>query len=165
VPGHTSPNTEDDQERPNPGSIIAPSPLLVLGSLVSGIVLDRFERVTVLPRPWNVAIGGLSFVTGTVLFGGAIQTMGRAGTGPSHDEDSPRLIAGGVFRYTRNPIYLGNCLQHVGLSLVYNSLWPIVTLVPVVAYLVRVIDREEAYLEAVFGDEFENRRENGQRWL
>jgi len=51
------------------------------------------------------------------------------------------------------------------LSLVYNSLWPIVTLVPVVAYLVRVIDREEAYLEAVFGDEFENRRENGQRWL
>lgn len=161
----TFPTSDSDDNEPDPGSIIAPSPLLLLCTFVGGIVLDRVKRVEGVSRPWNIVIGGCSFVAGTVLFISAFRTMRRADTGPSHHDDPPELITAGVFEYSRNPIYVGNCLQYIGISLLYNSLWPIALLVPIVAYLDRVIDREEAYLEARFGGEFETYRENVRRWL
>lgn len=158
----TGPGVPDDSDR---GSILAPSPILLLLTFVFGVVLDRLKRVETLSRPWNVVVGGLSFAAGTALFVGAIRAMRSANTGPSHEDDPPRLVTDGVFGYSRNPIYLGNCLQYVGLSLLYNSSWPLLVLVPTVAYLDRVVDREEAYLESRFDEEFESYRENVRRWL
>lgn len=147
------------------GSILAPSPVLLFLTFVFGVVLNRVKRIEVLSRPWNLVVGGLSFMVGTALFVNAIRTMRSADTGPSHDDDPPELITEGVFQYTRNPIYLGNCLQYVGAALLYNSLWSFVVLTPVVAYFDRVVDREEAYLESRFGEEFESYREDVRRWI
>jgi protein-S-isoprenylcysteine O-methyltransferase Ste14 len=160
-----SPTSDNDDDELDPGSIIAPSPVLLLFTFLAGIVLDRVKRIEGISRPWNVVIGGCSFVVGTVLFVSALRTMRSSDTGPSHDDDPPELITWGVFEYSRNPIYVGNCLQYVGVSLLYNSLWPLVLLVPVVAYLDRIIDQEEAYLEVRFDGEFESYRENVRRWV
>ena len=147
------------------GSILAPAPVLFALAFVVGVVLDRFERIEVLPRPLNFLAGGLSAVAGTALFVDAIRRMQSAGTGPSHGDDPPAVITEGVFRYSRNPIYLGNCLQYVGLSALYNSAWRLAVFVPLLAYFDRVIDREESYLELEFGEEFERYRETVPRWF
>ncbi|PSQ20394.1 hypothetical protein BRD01_14440 [Halobacteriales archaeon QS_8_65_32] len=152
----------DDTDR---GSILAPAPVLFVLTLAVGVALDRFERVEVLARPWNAVVGGLSFALGTGLFVGAIREMRAADTGPSHEDDPPTLLTDGVFAYSRNPIYLGNCLQYVGASLLYNSVWPIAVLPVLLAYFDRVVGREESYLAATFGSEFERYRGAVPRWL
>lgn len=159
--------TEDTEKSTDhdPGSILAPSPILLLITFIFGIALNRLKRIEVLSQPWNIVAGTFSFVAGTVLFVSAIRTMRRVGTGPSHDDEAPELITEGVFGYTRNPVYVGNCLQYIGLSLLYNRLSTIIALVPTIVYLDRVIEREESYLESRFGEEFETYRANVRRWL
>ena len=55
---------------------------------------------------------------------------------------------------------------YVGLVVFVNSLWPLV-LLPVVIGMVQrqVIAREEAYLEAKFGDEYRAYKGRVRRWL
>jgi len=54
----------------------------------------------------------------------------------------------------------------VGLALLANALWPLV-LLPVVIVIVRwtVIDHEERYLTAKFGEEYLQYKARVQRWM
>jgi protein-S-isoprenylcysteine O-methyltransferase Ste14 len=81
----------------------------------------------------------------------------RAGTTPNPTRP---------YRFTRNPMYLGLALLQVGLAMVTNALWPLLTL-PLVMVAVRrlVIDREERYLETKFGEEYRAYKARVRRWL
>ena len=70
------------------------------------------------------------------------------------------------FRFSRNPLYLSLTLLFTGLSLVMNSLWGLVVLVPVLVVMhVGVIRREERYLEAKFGESYRQYCSEVRRWL
>jgi protein-S-isoprenylcysteine O-methyltransferase Ste14 len=57
-------------------------------------------------------------------------------------------------------------LALVGLAIAFDSLWPLVTLVPF-ALVIRygVVAREEAYLERMFGEVYRRYRAHVRRWL
>jgi protein-S-isoprenylcysteine O-methyltransferase Ste14 len=76
------------------------------------------------------------------------------------------LITGGVYRFTRNPIYLGDALVLLGLVLRWGA-WPSLILVPVFGMVitVRFIRPEEARLRAAFGAAFEDWAALTRRWL
>lgn len=161
-----APGTEPTAE-----TIAAPSPVLFGLALVAGLLLDRIgssggtgTRTHGTGGP-NRVVGVVSFVLGTVLFVATIGQMRRIDTSPDHADAPPELLTEGPFGYTRNPIYLGNCLQYVGLSLLADSRWAPRLLVPLMLYLDRVVEREEAYLRARFGNEFERYRHEVRRWL
>jgi protein-S-isoprenylcysteine O-methyltransferase Ste14 len=154
--------TDDDADH---GSILAPAPILFAATFLIGVLFDRRKPIEIVLRPANTAIGGLAFVIGTALFAGAIHTLGDAGTGPSHEDEPPPLVTEGPFAYSRNPIYLGNCLQYLGLAALYNSAWPVVVLAPLLAYFDRVIEREESSLASEFGEAFERYRESVPRLI
>ncbi|PSP75519.1 hypothetical protein BRC86_03140 [Halobacteriales archaeon QS_3_64_16] len=155
-------STDDETDR---SPILAPAPILFAATFLIGVLFDRRKPIEIVPRPANTAIGGLAFVVGTSLFAGAIRTMGAAGTGPSHEDEPPTLVTEDSFAYSRNPIYLGNCLQYLGLAALYNSAWPVVVLAPLLAYFDRVIEREESSLASEFGEEFDRYRESVPRWI
>jgi protein-S-isoprenylcysteine O-methyltransferase Ste14 len=163
--GPSTTGDDDSRERTDRGSILAPAPILFAATFLIGVLFDRRKPIEIVPRSANTGVGGLAFVVGTVLFAGAIRTMGAAETGPSHDDEPPTLVTEGPFAYSRNPIYLGNCLQYLGLAALYNSAWPVVVLAPLLAYFERVIEREESYLASAFGETFERYRETVPRWI
>lgn len=76
------------------------------------------------------------------------------------------IIRGGVFRYSRNPIYLAFCIAAFGAGLALNSWW-IIAAAPLLGYLLQhfVIRREEAYLEQKFGGEYLEYKRSVRRWL
>ena len=76
------------------------------------------------------------------------------------------IVDTGPYRFTRNPIYLGMMLALVGLAIAFDSLWPLVTLVPF-ALVIRygVVAREEAYLERRFGEVYRGYGARVRRWL
>lgn len=157
-------NARSDHDAP-PGTILAPSPLLTLAAFLTGVGIEWIWPSRLLPWTWTLLIGTVLLGIGGVLFGGALWTMRQRGKHPSHSDEPPELITDGPFRYSRNPIYVGHSLMHIGGSFLIDSVWPLVMLVPVLLYLRRVIKREEARLVTLFGDEYDRYCQNVRRWL
>jgi protein-S-isoprenylcysteine O-methyltransferase Ste14 len=97
-----------------------------------------------------ISLLGLSarvFTVGTVPHG----TSGRSTKRPRADV----LNTTGMYSIVRHPLYLGNYLIALGVSL-FSRTWflPIIASLAFVLHYERVIFREEQYLESKFGDEF-----------
>jgi protein-S-isoprenylcysteine O-methyltransferase Ste14 len=69
-------------------------------------------------------------------------------------------------RYTRNPAYLSMSTIYAGIAALRNALWAILFL-PLVVYVIQrdQIEREEQYLERVFGAEYLNYKTSVRRWV
>jgi len=67
------------------------------------------------------------------------------------------LVQDGVFAHSRNPLYTGNILFLVGLSLIHNSVWMYLVGLPffMFAYHTLVL-AEEAYLSEKFGEVYDD---------
>ena len=76
------------------------------------------------------------------------------------------IVTSGIYRFTRNPIYMGFLLMLIGIPLNSGTYWGII-LVPVFIYFMNslVIEREEAYLEKKFGDVYTSYKSRVRRWL
>ena len=66
-----------------------------------------------------------------------------------------RLITHGIYRFTRNPIYLGALMVFTGLPVYSASLYGLSTMVILVPIFLFRIKMEEALLSEHFGDEYE----------
>jgi len=76
------------------------------------------------------------------------------------------LVIRGVYRYTRNPMYVSLTIVYVGVALMMQSLWSLLLLPLVVAFIrIKVIGREEAYMERRFGAEYLRFKNEVRRWL
>lgn len=76
------------------------------------------------------------------------------------------LVTSGIYRWTRNPMYLGLALTYAGIAGLLNSLAAILLLPLVLAIIqVSVIAREEAYLERAFGSEYLAYKRRVRPWI
>jgi protein-S-isoprenylcysteine O-methyltransferase Ste14 len=166
----TSPQLkEPDRASREHAGVRLPPPLLFLGALVFGIVLEwlwSLGWLDSLPPPLRYWLGGGLFLAGAALLASAIRLFRRAGTAIPPWEPSTTLVTTGVYRLSRNPIYLGMILIYVGIALVFAASWAFLLLVPVLLALeIEVIRREEAYLERRFGEAYRQYRHKVRRWL
>lgn len=75
------------------------------------------------------------------------------------------LVVGGVFRYSRNPAYLGILLTGVGALLIEVNLVMIVFLIVMFVWLNRQVSREEGILTKQFGESYLSYKKRTRRWL
>ena len=142
-------------------------PLLFLGSIALGVLLQlavglRFATQSGLRVPLGLALVALGVISGAW----AIRWIRRTKQDPDPRKPTPELIAGGPFRFSRNPIYVGMTLIQTGVGVALGNLWILLLLVPTLVILVRgVIEKEEAYLERKFGDSYTRYRASVRRWL
>ena len=82
------------------------------------------------------------------------------------DKPVPRLTTGGPFRYSRNPGYLSLVIIYAGIYILRNALWAIL-LLPLLVLLTQreLIEREECYLERIFGEEYLAYKRRVRRWV
>jgi protein-S-isoprenylcysteine O-methyltransferase Ste14 len=148
--------------------VIAPPPLLFLGGLALGAGVDfGLLRVsTGLPGWFRLGAGAALAAAALGLAAGALGRFRRAGTAVEPWRPSTALVTDGVYRFTRNPIYLAMAVLYAGSALALDSAVALALLPPVLALVqVGVIRREERYLEARFGDEYRRYRASVRRWL
>jgi len=107
------------------------------------------------------AIGQCISVGGMVSFRRAKTTIN-----PFNPTAASSLVTSGVYRFTRNPMYVGLVLTLFGWA-VFLSSWPSLVLLPLfVLYLNRFqIKPEERVLSCLFGAEYVAYRERVRRWL
>ena len=155
---------ESDDKR-GPG-LRFPPPLLPL-ALIGGSWL--LERRVALPISGNDALWwpGLLLLAATMILAAVcVLQFLRARTHVEPWQPTTTIIQSGLFRYSRNPIYLGFCIATLATGLILDSWWTIAALLPLV-YLLQllVIHKEEVYLEAKFGEDYLDYRRRVRRWL
>lgn len=137
------------------------------------------------PQVWLVIFAGLAFLAGRIvpmpaaplpgwilvaaglaLMATAAVTMLRAGATVDPTRQPTALVTHGIFRLSRNPIYLGDVLIVAGLCLVWQ---PLAALVLVPGFLLvidrRFIRQEEAWLRNRDRAAFDVWAARTRRWL
>jgi protein-S-isoprenylcysteine O-methyltransferase Ste14 len=149
--------------------IITRPPLLHLGCLLLGLVLDR-----VLPLPLDLPEtalmqwmpGGGLILLGVAIFAAGVRNFSHAATPVPSSQPVRALVTAGVHGWSRNPIYVGMFLLYAGIGIAARSPWVLILALPL-AITMRyvVVAREEAYLERRFGDAYRDYKARVRRWL
>ena len=103
---------------------------------------------------------------GFLMEGAAIERFRRKGTAVEPWKPSTALATDGIYRLSRNPIYLGFTLIYVGIALGMDSPVALALILPCLIVVDSfVIAREERYLEARFGEPYRAYNRSVLRWL
>jgi protein-S-isoprenylcysteine O-methyltransferase Ste14 len=155
----------NEHDHPNIPKNVHP-PVVALLCIVLAYFLGRFVPLPfVVPRVLRNSGLLLAFV-GFLLGIGAFWEFRKAGTTLDPHGSSKQIVTSGIYRFSRNPIYLGFLLMVIGLPLTSGSYWGIV-LAPFYVMLMDrlVIQHEEAYLEKKFGQTYTSYMSRVRRWL
>lgn len=145
-----------------------PPPVLALGlAFLMWLTSLLFEP---LPVPFGirlvaalalVAIGQSISISGILLFRRAKTTVN-----PFKPGATSSLVTNGVYRFTRNPMYIGLLLTLLGWAAFLSSPPALVYLAVFVLYMKRFqIEPEERVLSSLFGDDYAAYQTRVRRWL
>lgn len=149
----------------NPG-VIAPPPIIFLCFLILGYFLNLFYPIGVLERPLSTIISAIFFVYAALTAGLAFFYMVKSGTNVDVRKPANTIVTVSVYSYSRNPMYLSMVILLVAFALLFDALW-IALVIPffIIAMQKGVIEREEAYLESKFGNEYLEYKNRVRRWI
>jgi protein-S-isoprenylcysteine O-methyltransferase Ste14 len=155
----------EDQDHPNINRNVHP-PVVALLFILAAYILGRFVPIPfAAPIVLRYAGLGITFI-GLLLGLTALVEFRRAHTTLDPHGSVKKLVTTGIYRYSRNPIYLGFVLMVIGLPL-NSGLYSGIVAAPFFAMAIRqlVVEREEAYLEKKFKDQYTSYKARVRRWL
>jgi protein-S-isoprenylcysteine O-methyltransferase Ste14 len=145
-----------------------PPAIYATATLIAGL-LTWLSPMTFLPaadRLLALGFGIAAIVSGAGLIFAAGRGFRRAGTPVAPTRPSTAVVTSGIYRWTRNPMYLGMSLVLGGIGLATGSLWFLMALpVAIIAVTKLAIEREERYLAEVFGAPYLDYKTRVRRWF
>ncbi len=121
--------------------------------------------IQIIYMPWKLS-GLLLIIVGIFLNLSADNIFKRNFTTVKPFQKSNALVVNGVFKFTRNPMYLGMTLILLGESILLGTLSSFT--VPVTFLLImqyRFIKTEESMLKETFGEVYIKYQHNTRRWI
>lgn len=108
----------------------------------------------------GILLGGICCVMGVLSF-----RLARTTVNPLHPEAASQLVDSGIYRLSRNPMYLGFALTLLGLSTLWQSWLGVCWVIAFVAYLQQFqIKPEERALQQLFGVPYLAYCQRVRRW-
>ncbi|MCA9942816.1 MAG: hypothetical protein H6656_18150 [Ardenticatenaceae bacterium] len=98
---------------------------------------------------------------GSLLVSWGIITLGTKNTSGLKD----RFVTNGPYKFMRNPQYLGDMLLFVGVILISNSLYLLITHLLLILVFAITSLAEEVWLEEMYGDEYKTYKMITTRFL
>ena len=116
----------------------------------------------------------IEIIGGLILFLGVATSMlatllfrkDKTTVNPMNPEETTTLVTTGIFSITRNPMYLGLFLSILSTILFFGSWFGIIILMFFVWFITKfqIIPEEEA-MEKLFGNKYDEYRQNVRRWI
>ena len=141
-----------------PGTVAVYIPLQIVGNPTQTI--NSYWRV------WQI-IALVPLSIGAAMYGWCLWDFAHRGRGTPAPIDAPKhLVVNGLYRYVRNPMYVGVLLLIAGWSLFFKS-WPILFYGIAIAFFFHlfVLLVEEPMLRQRFGDSYLSYCVEVARWL
>ena len=142
--------------------------------LVGALVAALMWGIASLGPQWSLTPAVRYLVTGLLLAAGlafdlagiAAFRVARTTINPLKPETSSALVIGGVYRITRNPMYVGLALVLSAWAVWLSALLPWLGPVLFIAYITRFqIRPEERVLQGIFGEAYSSYAARVRRWL
>jgi len=144
-------------------------PLLLTGILT--ILMWLLSTVTsTVSMPETIRLIGVSIplAAGTLFCLGGVMAFRVAKTtvDPRTPEKASALVISGVYRYSRNPMYVAFALFLLAWAIYLASPWSLAGVAGFVLFMDRLqIPAEEQALESLFGEDFRRYQGKVRRWL
>ena len=141
-------------------------PVYFFLAIIVMVLLHCFFPLYSLLKPPASYIGVVPLVAGVAIAVWSANLFKKAETPIKPFEQSTILVRTGMYRVTRNPMYLGMVLALLGIALLLGSLSPFL-LIPLFAWFIhsQFIVHEEVMLETLFGEEYLHFKATVRRWL
>lgn len=113
-----------------------------------------------------ISISGLFLITiGVIFFIIAAITMKNSWRVGIDKSTKSNLITEGIYKYSRNPAFVGFYLMFIGLFLVYTDVITCISMLLNIYAMNRLVLEEEKHLEEAFGKEYTNYKKKAPRYL
>ncbi len=145
-----------------------PPPIVLVVFLVLMRMVALWDPIRLADSGFILAVSLLTLIMGCLLALSGVLDFARARTtiDPLHPDKATQLVTGGVFRFTRNPMYLGMALVCVSAAIYWHSPLALLGVVGFVAYIQYFqIHPEEQAMQRLFGQQFTDYQQRTRRWL
>jgi protein-S-isoprenylcysteine O-methyltransferase Ste14 len=118
--------------------------------------------------PWRATAAAVLFSAGFAIALAGVLEFRRAKTtvNPLTPEAATVIVTSGIYRLSRNPMYLGLLLVLIGWAVWLSHILPLILVPFFVLYMNRFqIEPEERALTAKFGGQFREYARSVRRWL
>lgn len=144
-------------------------PAIPLSTLAISCVLQWLVPLGLIDgidQMWRIGWGVIILVAGLLTTIVGRRTLLRHGTNVNPLRPTTALVTEGIFRRTRNPLYVGIIITQYAVALIFALDWLLLLIVPnwIVLHFA-VVTREERYLERKFGDAYRRYKERVPRYL
>lgn len=130
--------------------------------------LDRLVPMTKLSLPWAGVVALALVLLGLVVMGLAAGRFRKVGTtvNPLDPSRASSLVSSGIFRRSRNPMYLGMLVILTGWTIWLGNIVNVAVLYLFFSFMTRFqIKPEEQALIKLFGQEYEDYCNRVSRWI
>lgn len=142
-----------------PGTVVGLIPYLIVRGRLEDVFNEKWSLLQ------NISL--IAFVIGLIIMLWCIWDFANKGRGTISPADpTKQLITSGLYRYSRNPMYIGVIVMLVSEALFFNqlNLWIYMCLM-IVAFNVFIRWHEEPRLEDNFGEEYITYMKKVRRWF
>ena len=143
-----------------------PPPILVLFLVISNYFSSKKIDLILLPN--QNLISFIIFLIGVIILINPILKFIKSKTtiDPIKFKKVNKLITSGIYKYSRNPMYLGLLMIVISTSILYLNVFSIITPFLFYCWINRFqIKREELFLKEKFGDEYLQYKTKTRRWI
>ena len=116
----------------------------------------------------EIIFGSYMIISGLIIILSAIILFKKYQTtiSPLNPSNATKLITDGIYKFSRNPMYLGLLLVLVGISIILNLTGGFFFILLFILYmnLFQIIPEENAMVD-LFKDEFLDYKKNVRRWI
>jgi len=147
-------------------TIKIPPPILVL--ILTSLVYFSSTKLESIYLPYRQTVSVLILIIGIVVIISPVFDFIKSKTtvNPIKFQNVNRLVTTGIYRYSRNPMYLGMILIIISTTVYYLNFLSVFS--PLIFYIwinKFQISREEIFLEGKFGNEYLKYKSKTRRWI
>tara|TARA_Y100000768_G_C23975961_1_gene683079 strand:- start:1088 stop:1753 length:666 start_codon:yes stop_codon:yes gene_type:complete len=154
--------------------VVSYPPLIFLFSSNSGFLLATTNmyhlQLYKIPDFFDLfrdsTLGLIFIITAIVIISSALKVFKLNSEDPNPTTKSTQIFCHGIYKYTRNPMYLGLILFQVGLGMILSMTHIIFfSIFTYLTYRYGVIEKEEVYLSEKFGQSYKKYMQKTRRWF
>tara|TARA_B100000579_G_scaffold118192_1_gene95051 strand:- start:22806 stop:23249 length:444 start_codon:yes stop_codon:yes gene_type:complete len=143
-----------------------PPPLIVLVLVIS--IYFSSKKIDLINIPFKIQISFFILSIGILIFLYPVLQFIKSKTtvDPIKFKKVNKLVTSGIFKYSRNPMYLGMLMVVLSTSIFYLNIYSILTPFLFIFWINKFqIKREEAFLTEKFGKEYLSYKNKTRKWL
>lgn len=138
---------------------------MVLCIIVMLILHNIFPIKIIIASSFNI-LGILAILAGLLVCVIGVLTFVKSKTNLEPHLEPDKFVTGGIFKYSRNPMYLGILFFTIGIWFFIGSVSSVLGLILYILLIDHVfIKKEEKVLSRKFGEEYLNYKKTTRKWI